>query len=189
MENKKNSFWLDTSTTGIYIGAALSFSVIIAYFMRDSSLFAVINNLIILGAMFGITYYRGRRYSKMNPTVPFGYAYALRYIIISLALSGIIYGGALYIMYNHIAPEYYEQEVMKIMTTMSQGKQDIQTISQTYDSFIANPMLIVMTSVVSMFFMGIFPALIVSALIKRNYVERAPRKEPETNEQEQQKEE
>lgn len=186
MDNKKNTFWLDTSTTGIYIGAALSLSVIIAYVMRDSSMLATVNNLIVLGSMFGITYYRGKRYGNHNLEMPFGYPKALRYIIISLGFSGIIYGGALYVMYNHVAPDYYQHEVMTMMDAMSQGAQNTEAINQAYNSYIANPMFIILTSVISMFFMGIFPALIVSALIKRNYVKETPKEEPKEEEQQQQ---
>ncbi|MEG2282501.1 MAG: DUF4199 domain-containing protein, partial [Rikenellaceae bacterium] len=170
MTNKNSTFWQDSSTTGIYIGVALSLSVVVAYLMRDTSMLAAVNNFIVIGSMFGITYYRGKLYSKKDEYKPFGYPAALRYVIISLGFAGIIYGGALYVMYNHVAPEYYHQEVMKMMEVMSQGSQNTETISQAYSSFIVNPLYIVMTSVLSMFFMGLFPALIVSALIKRNYV-------------------
>lgn len=186
MDNNKNTFWLDTSTTGIYIGAALSFSVVIAYVMRDSSLLATVNNLIVLGSMFGITYIRGRQYSNHNLELPFGYPKALKYILISLGFSGIIYGGALYVMYNHVAPEYYQQEVMKMMDAMSQGAQNTTAINQAYDSYIANPLFIIMTSVISMFFMGIFPSLIVAALIKRNYVKQEPKIDPKEEQEPQQ---
>lgn len=170
MRKKTNFFWEDVSTTGIYVGLALSISVVIAYIMRDSSMLTTVNNIIVLGSLFGISYYRGKRYSNNNLDKPFGYPLAIRYIIISLCFAGIIYGGALYVMYNHIAPEFYQQEVMTMMSKISKDTQSIDEINQTYHSLVSSPIFIIITSVFSMFLMGLFPALIVSALIKRNYV-------------------
>ena len=171
MKYSKNIFWKDTLTTGLYIGLALSLSIVVSYFMKESSLSTVVNNIIVITSIFGITLYRGKLYSKTlaKQKLPFPFISALKYSLTSICLSGIIYGAFMYIMYNHIAEDYYRETVVKTMEELYKGNGDnLMDIEMAYDSFIKSPIYFIISSVFAMLFMGILPSFFISVFIKRN---------------------
>ncbi|MBE9488185.1 MAG: DUF4199 domain-containing protein [Bacteroidetes bacterium] len=171
MKYSKNIFWKDAFTTGLYVGLALSLSVVVSYVMRDSSMLSVVNNIIVLSSIFGITLYRGKLFSKTLAKYkqPFPFVTALKYSLTSICLSGVIYGAFMYIMYNHIAEDYYRETVVKMMEEIYKGNENsIMDIETAYDSFIHSPIYFIISSVFAMLFMGILPSLLISSIIKRN---------------------
>lgn len=162
----KKLFYNSVATTGLLVGVALALTIFISYYMRYSDYNSIVSNVLTMLAMFGITYYRGSNLAK--ELEEFKYFSAFRYIILSLGLSGILYGIALFIVYNYIAPDYYINEAITVLQQVESSQEAIDKTVVAYNEYVKNPMFMVGTSMFSMMFMGIFPALVVASLIKKS---------------------
>lgn len=158
----KPSFINMTSLGGIYMGVALSAGVVFSYLFESAA--GWINNLSIFVAFIGVAYYMGKRYVAEHREELVGFGKSLGFVVVMMSFAGILYGVTTFIMYNYIAPEYYQEQTASIINKLGDDL-PAETID-IYSAYFNSPILMIFSAVFTMIIYGIFPALIIAALVK-----------------------
>lgn len=157
-------FWNDVSLSGLIVGGVLAGAAGSAYFLRDSTIVTVVNNIILLLAFIIIPYLLGKRFAKRNALWGITFLRALKYMVIMYALAGFIYGFSLFLILQ-CDMEYYMTLYAEFIKSMNVNGAEIT--DNMVEEVLASPFQLAMSSMFSLSFIALLPSLIISALIKR----------------------
>lgn len=169
MDSKERNkfFWNSAARGGAITGAILSLGVVASYMAEDPSMEAWINNIAVFAGFVMYGYFNGRRFSRGwgSEALPFSKAFGFTFS--TFLFAGIIYGAVLYLMYNYIDPQYYQQVFQTAINNTELSPQLREQLIAANALNVGNPIVMIFSSLFSMALLGLLPALILAAFMRR----------------------
>lgn len=158
---RKRLFWNMVGSSGLIVGGMLAFATIMLYVLRadQSGTSQIANNIVTFAAFVIVPYFLGRKFAKKNALWGLTFQRALSFMMVMYILAGFIYGLSAYLVFNYDM-QYY-MSMMEVSGMKMQGNE------QMIEDVLNSPFKTAFGFMVSMPFLTILPALIISVLIKK----------------------
>lgn len=167
---KKLFFWNSASRGGVFIGVILVLGIVMGYLVNNPTYNGYINNIATFLGFIGGGYIFGKRFSKGYGKEEISFVKALSFVFVMILLSGVIYGIAIFVMYNYVAPDFYRAMYDEVLRSANFSKEFTQQMELSYALYTGNPLVTVLSSIFNMAIFGILPALIIASFIKRGAI-------------------
>lgn len=171
MENQKTITQVrnrEAATAGLVLGLALSLIVILDYSfalsLKSNSLLSILNFLLISGILYIFT----RRYGGLRGKLGMTYGNGYGFILLTMIYAGVIHGALFFIQSNYIDPIYYDK-IQEQMIITNPNLTDVQKDSALLllKGVMKNPVVVIISTILSTLLMGSFIGLIVAVFTKR----------------------
>ncbi len=167
MESKKPSLSYSAMTYGLYLGLALVVYSLILY-MASQNFNQGLNSLSYLiiagGLFFSLKHYR----NKVNSGV-LSYGSGLKLGVLVALFAGFISGVFSYILFS-IDSTLIDQMIQVQQQAMLESGMKEDQVAQMEEMMrnMSNPMILVLSSIFSMAFIGLIFSLVIAAIVKKN---------------------
>lgn len=173
MSNKtyKNYFWTEAATGGLILGAGMFLLSFLSYRFRLAPDYSGMMSLIQVAFTAVIMIVFGRRVAAYREDGSgFSYGQSMGFILAMMLFTGIIYGTGEYVLQVRIDPQYFDQlynDALRDSKANPEFVEKMINIRQEMSEFIKNPIIMVISGVISMLFYGGIVGLIASVFIKK----------------------
>lgn len=166
----KKHIWTEAATGGLYLGLAMSASMVIRYLLKDNSMATWFPGLLDFGILVGFIYAYARRVGKLyGEGVEYSYPQSLGFILRMMLFSGVIAGLGQFVMSAYVDPEYYQMLTEQTLLQLGYGQEQVNQ-SMDVIRLMKTPMLLVVSGVFTMLIYGGLIGLVVSAFVRRRMV-------------------
>jgi flagellar biosynthesis protein FliQ len=173
METKaKKSFWGEALKGGTIIGLLLVLIefITVGFSLRDAGV-AWITSLLNIAIIAYGSYHLTKRFSAGFVAEGFSYEKGLGFILSMMLFAGVIVGFGNYILQNFVFPDYYAavyEQAMSMAGQMMGGGIEMEDMTlDMMNSVTRNPIMQVVSGVLSMLLEGIIIGLVVAIFTRR----------------------
>ena len=158
---RKKLFWNSTAKAGLYAGGMLALGLILSYTMNSTTSVGTAGMIVISYIMAKLftqkVEARGEIVTYLN---------ALRFLVMTTIFAGVIYGAAMFVMYSKIDPSYYRDQYYTTLNHLEIPKELVETVEGSYELYVKNPILVIISAIFSTLTINLIPLLILSFLTK-----------------------
>lgn len=165
----KKEFWRSASNWGMITGLAMFIISIISWLLKlDENKTGWLAELMRFAVIFAVIFYTGRRNAAAVGAEGYPYGRAVGYIFAMMMFAGIVAGVGEFLMANFIARDYYDALYVAQISAMVAVNPALAEMSDQVIRMLANPFVLIMSSLFNYVIKGGFLGLILAAFFKKN---------------------